>query len=464
MRFLPPALIAVLALAACSGTTLTPVPSRSTPMRIVLPGSLPKMKTFASGPPGPMLAHANADIARDFLELAFEMESGKKIPFFSRFKEPVTVALARPGPAQFEADLSALLARVRAEAGINIRQTKTGQPANIVIDTLPRRILRRTVPQAACFVVPRVKNWQEFRNSRSNGALDWTTLLKRHRATVFIPSDIAPEEARDCLNEEVTQALGPLNDVYRLRDSIYNDDDMNVVATPFDMLILKTYYDPALKIGMTRGEVAARLPAILARLNPAGEGLPRDGLGKTPRRWIDDIETALGPKTPPLRRMRFVRKAVALARREGWRDNRLGFSLFAQGRLALGHDGDLAIKSFASSYALYAAIYGKRDIHTAHVALQLAAFALSKGKPDLALKLINTSLPAVKQAKNATLLAMLLMIKAEALGAEGRRSEAATVRLDSIGWARYGFATNDEIRTRLRETAALRPKEQKSGT
>ena len=76
---------------------------------------------------------------------------------------------------------------------------------------------------------------------------------------------------RDCLHEELAQALGPLNDLYRLSDSVFNDDNMHTVLTGFDMLILRVFYSPALRSGMTRAEVAARLPAILAQLNPAGQ-------------------------------------------------------------------------------------------------------------------------------------------------------------------------------------------------
>jgi hypothetical protein len=49
------------------------------------------------------------------------------------------------------------------------------------------------------------------------------------------------------------------------------------------------------------------------------------------------------------------------------------------------------------------------------------------------------------------------MIKAEALEIEGRMSEAASVRLDSLGWARYGFGRDQDVRARLTEVAALSP-------
>ena len=48
---------------------------------------------------------------------------------------------------------------------------------------------------------------------------------------VFLPGDVSPQEIRDCLHEELAQALGPVNDLYRLTDSVFNDDNFNTVLT-----------------------------------------------------------------------------------------------------------------------------------------------------------------------------------------------------------------------------------------
>ncbi|NOX72834.1 MAG: DUF2927 domain-containing protein, partial [Alphaproteobacteria bacterium] len=428
-----------------------------------LPANLPPMQVFSSPVSQKVSRRSNQDLTRDFLELTFEMESGKKIGRLTRFDTPVTIALAAAGSPVFEADLAALIARFKSEARLNVKLGKTGQPANIVIETLPRRVLQKTVPNAACFVVPRVKDWEDFRKNRRTGVLDWSTLERRERATVFIPDDVSPQEARDCLHEEIAQALGPLNDIYRLPDSVFNDDNLNTILTGFDMLILRIYYDPQLKNGMSRAEVANALPAILKRLNPAGETAPKDGLEKTERLWIDTIETALGPRVSQSRRLASARRAVDLSRENKWFDNRLGFSLFALGKLSLGLRPELATESFLRAYTVYSELYGVDDIHTAHVALQLAAFSLSSGNSEATLKFINDSLPSVSRGQNASLLATFLMIKAEALEFDGRREQATTVRLDSLGWARYGFASEQEIRARLREIAALRPRQKKPG-
>ncbi len=448
----------ILALSACSSGLMTELPTRAEPML----DTLPPMKSFRHEPRTISKTRANEDVARDFLELAFEMESGKQIEKLTKFEGPITVALAVDGPERFSSDLDDLLVRFRNEAGLSIRRAKNGVAANIVIATLPRKKLQATVPHAACFVVPRVGNWEEFRKKRRTGALDWTTLEKRERTTVFIPDDVSPQEVRDCLHEEIAQALGPLNDIYRLSDSVYNDDNINTILTNFDMLILRIFYAPEIRNGMSRSEVADLLPNILTRLNPDGDDVPADGLTKAPRQWVDAIEASLGSRKSQARRLTTARQALAIARSKKWEDNRLGFSLFTLGHLALGVDSEVSVDSFLQAYAVYAKLYGKDDIHTAHVALQLAAFSLSKGDADSALKFINDSLPSVARAQNAALLSTLLMIKAEALDFKGRRQEATTVHLDSLGWARYGFSSEKEIRLRLREIAALRPRESKS--
>ena len=66
-------------------------------------------------------------------------------------------------------------------------------------------------------------------------------------------------------------------------------------------------------------------------------------------------------------------------------------------------------------------------------------------------------MPAVTRSENAALLASLLMIKAEALDLTGDPVQAQALRLDSMGWARYGFGPDEEVRTRLTEIAVLSP-------
>jgi hypothetical protein len=418
--------------------------------------NLPTMNQFTQAQPV-ATTQSNAQIAADFLELSFQMESGRIIERLSRFEGPISLSVAPGAPATLSADLDRLIDRLRTEARIDIRRLADGDAANITIETLPRGQMQRLVPEAACFVVPRVTSWAEFRRARNSRDMDWTTLATRERVAVFLPNDVAPQEVRDCLHEEIAQAMGPLNDLYRLPDSVFNDDNFHAVLTGFDMLILRAYYDPALRSGMTRAEVAAVLPGILARINPRGEtmGGPVDAVPNS-RAWIAAIETALGPGTRDGLRITAAERAVALAQDQGLADARLAFSHFALGRLALATDAEQSVRAFLAAAEIYDRI-APGGIHAAHIDMQLAAFALSSGRAEDALRLTGRAMPAATEAQNAALLSTILMIRAEALDTLGRASEARQVRLDSLAWGRYGFGNSAVVGARLREVAALAP-------
>ena len=149
---------------------------------------------------------------------------------------------------------------------------------------MPAAQISRIFPTAACFIVPGETDWRGFLRRRPEDRLRWPDQATLERAAIFLPLDTTPQDVRDCLNEEITQALGPADDLYRLPDTIWNDDNFHGLATPFDMLILRTLYQPELRSGMTRAEVAAALPGILARTNPRGRGLPRAAARRRNRR------------------------------------------------------------------------------------------------------------------------------------------------------------------------------------
>nr|WP_132860393.1 DUF2927 domain-containing protein [Shimia isoporae] len=446
-RFLLPI---ALALSACG-----PVQHSSTPTRAAISDTtLPPVKSFATPRPTPP-ARSNREITRDFLDLSFALESGRALPYFTRFEGPITVRVTGKPPANLMADLNSLLTRLRNEARINIKLTNSAD-ANITIEAVTRRDIRRTLPQAACFVVPNITALREYKGARRSGAANWADLQKREKIAIFVPNDTTPQETRDCLHEELAQALGPLNDLYRLPDSVFNDDDVHAVLTGFDMTVLRAYYDPSLKSGMTREEVAARLPAILARINPRGERLSPRYLKATPRTWIDAIQVALGPGTSADGRRRAATRALQIALQEGWEDHRLGFSHYALGRIMLPSDVNTAHTHFLYADQVFARFpnYGP---HRAHVSVRLAAHAVASGRGQEAINLTSPHLATAARYENAVLLSNLMLLQAEALELEGRQQEAGELRLDSLGWARYGFGPDWAVREKLRDISSLSP-------
>lgn len=437
-----------LVLAGCAPSVDSEPPARAPTDLMLTP--------LANPPPRatPFQPRTNTSLARDFMELTFSLETGRTLPRLTRFEGPVTVRMTGPIPPSAHDDLAQLLARLRAEAGIAISD-RPGADNAITVEFLPRRKMQALVPNAACFVAPNVTGWQDYRRARRSARVDWAKLTVRDQVSVFIPSDSTPQEVRDCLHEEIAQALGPLNDLYRLSDSVFNDDNFHTVLTDFDMTVLRIHYAPELRSGMTAPEVAARLPVILARENPQGGAVGAlTGGSTTPPEFSRAIENALAPGTAGMRRRAAAEKAVAIANAEGWHDTRAGFSWYALGRLSLPDDPETALAAFVRAGRIYRALPGGA-IQGAHVDMQMAAFALSSGHPQDALTLAGRSLAPASESQNAALLATLYLIRAQAYEALGRPREAAQARLDSAGWARYGFGSDAAVRKRAAEVAAL---------
>lgn len=444
-------LIAVVLLAACGQKT--DQISRAVPADIALPSMNTPPGARADAP-----TRSNQSIAREFLTLAFQLESGRQLPVLSRFEGPITLRVTGGAlSAVSQRDLDKLLQRLQNEARINITQVPASASANITVQLVPRKTLRRTVPLAACFVAPRVSSWREFTRARRGASQDWTTLQTRETMAIFMPGDVSPQEIRDCLHEEIAQTLGPVNDLYHLTDSVFNDDNFHTVLTGFDMVILRAFYDPALHSRMSRDQVAAQLPGILARINPNGRRGGSSGNQPTSQAWSQEIQNALGSPASRTRRLAASTRAVAIARSQNWDDNRLGFALYAQGRLALASNSELALSSFAQAEDIF-----RRDpntrLHAAHVAVQRAAYALSRGLADETIRIADANSSVVLKAENANLLATFLMLKAQALDVLNKPSQASIVRLDSLAWARYGMGSKAEISRRLSEIAALPPR------
>lgn len=409
---------------------------------------MPAMQVFPSGQ-AVRATRPNNEMAADFLDLEFRMESGRALPVLTRFEGPITIRMIGNVPPSARGELSRVIGRFRSEAGLSVSETSAAE-ASITIDFQPKSQLRRAVPSASCFVVPNMTSFSQYLASRGTVAVDWTKLTRRNKVAVFIPADTSPQEVRDCLHEELAQAMGPLNDLFRLPDSVFNDDNFQSVLTGFDMLMLRVHYSPELRSGMNEAEVGTRLPGILARLNPSGEARRGSPKQLSPRSWISSAEQAFGGRGNGSAAQRMI----TIAKAQGWSDGRLAFGYFALARTQAAGNLTAAI----GNYNMAANIWRSQPasaIHAAHVDMQLAAFALSSGQMDRVMALTDSAIPVVRQHQNASLLASLLAMRAEALTTLGRDGEARAARLDSQGWARYAFGSDAQIRARLGDIAQL---------
>lgn len=445
--------IAALALAVLSACT----PTGQVQRLDAGPSITAPLAPYRPGAPHPFPANRpNSEMVQDFLDLGFAMESGRPIAQFSRFEGPVRIITNGAVPTQTISDLDRLIARLRAEAGIDVARVADAPEGTntITVEFMPRRQMQAIVPSAACFVVPNVSSWSEFVANRRSAAIDWTRVVTRTRAAVFVPTDTTPQEIRDCLHEEIAQAMGPLNDLFRLSDSIFNDDNFQTTLTGFDMLVLRVWNSPELQPGMTRDQVAAQLPTLFNRMNPAGRQHSSQIAGATPRAWQQAIEQALASSGGVTDRRAGAIRALSLARSQNWTDSRLALSLMLSARLAPRDQGEAAMDALLAAAAIYRETPGG-EVHAAHIDMHLAVQALASGQSDMVLDLTARALPAAERTENAAFAASLGFIRAEALALQGRTAEAERLRVDSLPAARYGFGSEDAARARMDEIARI---------
>jgi tetratricopeptide (TPR) repeat protein len=199
---------------------------------------------------------------------------------------------------------------------------------------------------------------------------------------------------------------------------------------------------------MSKAEVAARLPALLARLNPAGQHPGHWTTPDTPPGWVDAVQAALAPDSLIAGRRAAAQLLLATAQARGWQDARLGLAYFALGRVT----GNPA--AYQSAAAIFATL-PDGGVHLAHALLPLAAQSLSDGDPQTALALCDRALPLASRAQNAALMANLMLVKAEALARLGQVDAAQRLRLDSLPAARYGFGSAQVLQARAAVVASL---------
>ncbi|WP_417242539.1 DUF2927 domain-containing protein [Celeribacter sp.] len=445
--------LGLMTLVACGAPEMREPRGRTGPAPVevsALRMDLPPMKRFTSAPETTP-RRSNAQMAQDFMDLSFRLETGATLPVFSRFEGPISVRVVGARvPPSLNADLGDLLGRLKREAGLDITLVSRSAPAAITIELVPAAAFRKRAPNTACIAAADVSGWSEFRTAR---AASWTTVRTRTRAAIFIPTGGTPQDMRDCLHEELAQALGPLNDLFRLPDSVFNDDNFHSVLTGFDMLMLRATYAPELRSGLTAEQVAALIGPLLDRLNPAGRGGGVAPVDTTPADWIANVTRAMEGGALSARRTAAAR-AVSIARSRGWTDTRAGLSFFLLGRLQQGQDTNAARTNLDQARRLFAGS-SLTDIAAAHTTLQLAAVDLVRGDYATALDRLDPAIAAATRAQNAALLSSLMLTKAEILVRTGRAGEAQPVRLDSLGWARYGFGSDRDVFAHIAEIQAL---------
>ncbi len=253
----------------------------------------PEQPVFRTAVPAGHTSYDNGDLADLFVRLTHDLEWGASRPNFVRYEAPVAVGLTGPGSEQYVGFVDDFLGEVRRFTNIDV--ARRDPPHNLVIQFVPGREFAEATTNL-CIFVTGVPSWSGYVAGRGHHDRHAEVEQSLSARTVFIPDTGEPHQIRACLMEEITQALGPSNDLYALSSSIFNDDDGHVWPTRLDYLMLSVAYDPLLETGLGRRETAERARIVLDRMNPAGRAgaaLPAlDQQGA--QRWRDRLHRVLG--------------------------------------------------------------------------------------------------------------------------------------------------------------------------
>ncbi len=393
------------------------------------------LPTTPSGPStsGQGVARSNNAIANEFLSLVFETENGTRIPRLLRYEGAIRVNLD-PDLQAYRRDLENVLQKIRSQSEIDIA-LGNGASVNIYVERVSAAALRRSYPTAACVVVPGVSSFSQFLRGDFPR---WSRQTRLQKAAVFIPDNAPPYIVRACLNEEIAQALGPVNDLYLVADTVFNDDNVFNSLTDYDLLILRVLYHPQLSTGMSRTQAAPLVARILRGINPAGQ--IAGPLGQSNLSWKRQIETAMNSRNPRAARLRSAENAVQISRRLG--DHRLAHSLLIYGRLNLQNRPDLAAPAFREAYSLSQRLLGPDNLRTALAGMHMAAVALSAERFGDVITLSTPALATAQRYDDPVLAAGLLGLRALAFAQLEQNSKAQAARLASAEQARYAFGNN----------------------
>ncbi|MGF1444599.1 MAG: DUF2927 domain-containing protein [Pikeienuella sp.] len=384
--------------------------------------------------------YANASLARLFVTLTHETEWGGAKPHLVRFEGPVRVALEGSAAASYGPFLDDYMTYLRRHTGIDI--SRVPGPGNMTIRLVPGRLFTSLLPDAACVLVSGDVSWDDFADRPdAMGGIAMTRARALEAVTIFIPDMAIPADLRRCLLEEIAQGLGPVNDLYGLGPSVFNDDFGHLWPTRLDLLMLRVLYDPSLETGLGRAETERRARAVLDRINPAGRRaapLP-PAEHRAEARWRSLVGEVLRSDRSAEARRLAARDALGFAEAAlpgtPWHCHSLALRAQVEKRA----DPALAARLLSQAETVCARVHGAEDPRLAQARLTRAGIALAQADPETALAATDGLAPTLAGHGLDEALAAYYALRARALLSLGREADGRAASQAAAAWGAYAI-------------------------
>lgn len=409
---------------------------------------LPESSRYASAVPAGTTAYSNASLARIFRELTHGLEWGAKRPALVRFQGPVRVRIQGPGSDQYRPFLNGFLNQIRTRSEIDIAEAAPGAPAEILVRMVPGAEFQ-TWTANQCVIIFGQPSWEQLQTERARfGARAFETSREQESLSILIPDTSPPHEIRECLMEEVTQALGTSNDLYGLSSSIFNDDNAHAWPTTLDYLMLRVLYDPLLEPGLDQDETEARARRVLDEINPAGRAAPPLPAPRQAEfadwRQMLQLMPALGQDVDA----EVLATTEDLLREAEGRAPASPYHCEAKTLWAVASHyerRDDAVARLTAARDLCARVHGADDVRLGHIDLYLAVEALEDQDYKRVLETAGRAQARVLAHGQEGLVASTHVLTWAAHLGRGDEAAADKARRDAIAWSAYAFGGDSEL-------------------
>jgi hypothetical protein len=401
----------------------------------------PAFPELGAALPAGHTAYANASLARLFVVLTHEMEGRARRPHLVRYETPVSVGIEGRGGERYGAFLDEALARLRRNSGIAI--ARGPGPYNLHIRFIDGKRFNATLPMAFCVIAQGDVTWQAFAaDPLGANARQAAKATRIEQTTIFIPDDARPYLTRNCLLEEVSQALGMSNDLFGLGGSSFNDDGAHLWPTKLDYLMLRVLYTPEMTTGLDRRETRDRALDILNRINPAGRAAPPMPMlrQRSLEVWSHLIARVFSRDASDREVREDVGKALQVVEAYAPKSAQHCHTLFTAGRVLSRPEPESALQLLDLALRVCDSAHGASDIRHARIKLQKACALSRLGRYGEAIRATESIWPVLAAHGQDRPLAALYTIQADALAAtEPGRPRAAAAHQLAVAWSAYAM-------------------------
>ena len=242
---------------------------------------------------------ADGEIKDGFYKIALraELQFDRRVERIRKFDEPVRVFVINRGAPDRRAEITKIVADIRAHVQyLDLAMTDDRQAANLIVTLVYKRDLEQTI--RSHYGYEKARQIQQSLDPQCLSGIGKDQSYRIRRAEAILPVDDGEFSFYDCAYEELLQALGLINDDSSVPWTMFNDAVQMGFFDVYDEYLVNILYDPRVRPGMTKRELARVLPEVLPTVRAWVTGAT--AVGTEPR----------GSSNPSLARRSFARRSM----------------------------------------------------------------------------------------------------------------------------------------------------------